>query len=537
MEEGYIKSITGVSYIDQNGVSKIFVIPFMKDISELKGLVYLPSIPDSYMDYSSGTAQITVSVKVEMDETTAQSLAGDAGDILGGGGESGPYYDYIKLLYKEIPMTELSRDAVEVGYMKADIGKGMRYMAAINTVDGIESGTGIVDTGIMKLAGLRIEVELPGGTQIHETTLKEEEELDKIIHTIGINLPDLTEEAAVSLESAYTKEYNAAKNPDSMSALKWYGRNILNRFISAQSTFDREIGEDLNLTMGRMSKARCLMVTSRVAKDNTLRTTIDLMQASNQCHKGEDSNKIAYNLSSGMFMSSLESSVLTGEDKINYLDLWSMASEDTSLMFIMDDSELRNLSLEAMKAAGNFPAHLVERIENTEKIFITTDKPILYKGEERWAWLEIDGQTYETISVFDTGEHAGMAEYTMSLQPTDENGGKYVVGAFIGVDVGVWSLASSTLKLSDYKEIIKDAMANATAIGEYLNQVMKGVDTATKKEATAVNLGGDVKFKIKVKWNFDLKFDLAQNIVGFQQGFNDGLSVYFTFARYGNGKQ
>jgi hypothetical protein len=263
------------------------------------------------------------------------------------------------------------------------------------------------------------------------------------------------------------------------------------------------------------------------------------MQVSNQLHKGEDSNKIAYNLSSGMFLSTLESSVLTGEDKINYLDLWGMASQDTSLMFIMDDSELRNLSLEAMKTAGNFPAHLIERIENSEKIIITTDKPIVYKGEERWAWLEIDNQTYETISVFDTGEHAGMAEYTFSLQPSGEDAGKYMVGAFIGVDVGVWSLASSSLKLSDYKAIIKDAMANASRIGEHLNQVMSGIDSAKNKDYSAIGLGGNssVNYNIKVKWGFDLDFDLAQNIVGFQQGFNDGLSVYFTYVRYGNGKE
>jgi hypothetical protein len=401
----------------------------------------------------------------------------------------------------------------------------------------MEAGTGIVDTGAMKLLGLKIEVSYSSETLVHETTLEEDEELDKMIHTVALNLPDLTDEAVTSLEGAYSNEYKAAQNPDAMSALKWYGRNILYRFIYAQSTFDKEVAEDLDLTMGRTSKIRCIMVTSRVAKDNTLRTTIDLMQAANQCHKGESSNINAYNLSSGMFLSSMESSALTGEDKINYLDLWGMAPEDTSVMFVMDDYELRSLTLEVMKEEGIYPAHLMERIENTEKVIIITDKPVLYKGEERWAWLEIDPQTYETISVFDTGEHAGMAEYTFALSPSPEDAGKYIVGAFIGVDVGVWAMCSSSLKLDDYKQIIADAMNTAKQVGGYLNQVMSA--TSGPEIPDLFSIGGEnkaVSYEIKVKWNFDIDASLTQNIVGFEQGFNDGLSVYFTYVRYVQGQ-
>jgi hypothetical protein len=340
------------------------------------------------------------------------------------------------------------------------------------------------------------------GEKIHEISLQPDEELDKIVQTVGINLPDLTDEATVSLQGALTKEYNAAKNPDRFSAIKWYSRNILNRFIAAQSTFDREIGEDLGLKLGRVYKERCIMVTSRAGKDNKLHTTIDLIQASNECHNGEDSNIAAYNISSGMFMSSLEGSALTGEEKIDYLDLWAMAPEDTALMFIMDDYDLRSQALTMMQESGiKYPDHMIDRIENTEKVIITTDKPVLYNGEERWAWLEIDPQTYETISVFDTGEHAGMAEYTFSLKPSEEDGGKYIVGAFIGVDVAVWSMANSSLKLDDYKLIIQDAMATAKQVGGYLNQVMSSYDTMKNKEFSVASIGGDAPVNVNIKVN------------------------------------
>jgi hypothetical protein len=128
-----------------------------------------------------------------------------------------------------------------------------------------------------------------------------------------------------------------------------------------------------------------------------------------------------------------------------------------------------------------------------------------------------------------------MAEYSFSLKPSGEDGGKYIVGAFIGVDVAVWSVANASLILDDYDQIIQEAMATASKIGEHLDSVMSGIDSINNKEFSAGSVGGDapVNVNIKVKWSFDINFDLAQNVVGFKQGFDDGLAVYFTYARYG----
>ncbi|MGE4283395.1 MAG: VWA domain-containing protein, partial [Clostridia bacterium] len=315
--------LPGVSYIDDKGESKIFVIPFMKNITELEGLVYLPSGPEAN-DSPVENATIQVSVKVESSEGSAQGMMSDVSAALGGADEAGKAYEYVELLSKEIPLPTLSLDAIEVGYMEAGAGIGKRYAAAISTPSGLEPGTGIGDSGKNKILGIKINITLPDGTHTHETALLEGETLDGFYHTLGINLPDLTSEAAQSLEDAFNKEYQAAKNPNSLSTLKWYGRNILNRFIAGQSTFDNEIGEDLKLTLGRTDKVRCIVLTSRMDnQNNKMRTAIDLLQAVNQCHNGDKKTQAGYNISAGMFISSLEGKALTGEDRTDFIELWS----------------------------------------------------------------------------------------------------------------------------------------------------------------------------------------------------------------------
>lgn len=519
--------VPGISYTDKNGNARIFVIPFMKDITELKGLVYLSANSD-FDEPGEEEVRITVSVEAEFDADANTGVIDfdDIGSVLGGGEDGeGTTLDSVVLLSKEIPLTKLCNDAIEIGYMKAGRGKGTRYMSTLITSEGITAGDYFIDTGEAKLQRLVIEIQLPEERLIHYTSLKEDEELDHIAHTIGINLPDLTIEAGTSLEEAFEKEYAAASDPDAFSVLKWYGRNILNRFIYSQSIYDRDMSEKLDLTMGRINKERCIMVTSRMAKDQKMRTTIDLMQASNECHYGEETSVIAYNLNSGIFLSSLEGSALTGEDKIDYADLWAMAPEDTSLIVIFNDEESRYEILDLMKEAGIYPAHLLERIEDTEKVIITPDKAIPYLGEERWAWLEIDPETYETISVFDTGEHAGMVDYIWAWDRIQE-GLEYVFGAFLGVDVSLWSVASMALELDDYEDILDEAVNMTIQIGEMVNKVLK-------KELysfTFVGKNGPIKGEIKIGYDLSRKVEFGQNVINFKEGYEDGMNYYFSMA-------
>jgi hypothetical protein len=531
VQGGLPSTIPGISYQNQEGENKLFVIPFMKDISELEGLVYIPSQQDS-IKFNPVRATIRISAKAESGGLLFQDTASDIADALGGGdGEAAKSYDYIPLLEKEISLPSLSLDAIEVGYLEAGTGKGKRYTAVLSTTEGIEAGTGIIDSGENPLLGISIEVVLPSGTFSHESPLSDGEAPNKLYHSIAINLPDLPEDSVKILENASDKAYKAAENPDSLSALKWYGRNILNRSIAAQTTFDAEQRKNLNIILGRTDKERCLVLTSRMGKDNKLYSTMDLLQAINQVHNGDKSIQASYNIVAGLFASSLESAALTGDNKAGYLELWSKTPKDTSLVLILNDEE-REQTLAEMQKAGHYPFRLLDRVANSDMVILVPDKPGEYNGQKRWAWLEIDPETYATISVIDTGEHAGMASYAMSLMPSKDDYGQYIVGALIGVDVAVWAVCSSSLKLDDYKEILKDAKATAEAVANNLDYVMQAYSTARDKEFSMSAGGKGFPLSVGASIGKDgFKVKASQSFVSFTEGFKDGVKIYFSLAK------
>ncbi len=65
--------IPGLVYTDADGNEKIFVIPFMRDISELSGLVYLSESDNFAGSYGGGAAdaQVTITVHAEIIEPRA----------------------------------------------------------------------------------------------------------------------------------------------------------------------------------------------------------------------------------------------------------------------------------------------------------------------------------------------------------------------------------------------------------------------------------------------------------------------------------
>ncbi|MEL1136551.1 VWA domain-containing protein [Desulfitobacterium sp. THU1] len=529
-------TIPGIAYQTPQGESKLLVIPFMKDISELQGLVYIPHLQIP-VDFAPVQGTIRISAKAESSGMLFQEAAGDIVSALGGGGEATSEYESITLLEKEISLPTLSLDAVDIGYLQAGSAQGKRFTAALITPEGVEAGTGIIDTGANPPVGVTIEIILPEKSLIHESPITKGEGLDTIYHTLAVNLPDLAGDSTEMLETASAKIHESADNPDSFSTLKWYSRNIIERFIANQTTFDAEQQTENGLLLGRTAKERCIVLTSRMGKDAKIYSTLDLLQTNNQVHNGSQAVQAGYNIVAGLYASSLESAVLTGENKAGYQDIWSGTPADTSLMLIPNEDG-RDLVLAEMRKSEKYPERLLANIANSDKVIIAPDQPGEYMGQKRWAWLEIDPVTYETISVIDTGEHAGMASYAMALMPGEDDTGQYMVGALIGVDVALWSVCSFSLILDDYQEILTEAKAMAMGIGENLDMVMKGygggrnagegkVSGDLSAKGLPLKISGELEFGDKVKG----KVGIGQNLIGFTDGFNDAVKLYFATAK------
>lgn len=537
LEEIATDDVPGILYRDDKGQQKIFVIPFMKDIKELEGLVLFQSTQEEY-GYEVDRAIIKVLAKVEPGEQTAAGAMGDISDILGGGDGESVFVDYIELLSEQISLPVLSLDAIDVGYVKVGDNE---YTAFLQTAEGTKAGSYLVEGNKDKIIGIRIEIQLPNKTLTHEKDFAKEDAIDQYHHVIAVNLPDLPESAAKDLDEHTQKVYAASKDPDTVSALGWYGRNILHRFIAAQTQFDLEIGADLDLILGRVDKERVIIITAYMdTKADKLRTTMDLLQGANQCHTDDFEKQAAYNIVAGMFLSTLEGKALTGEERTSFIDVWNNVPQGSNILFIpTGDEEVRHKMALNMEESGEYPQRLLRSVDEGTKVIFTPDKPARIDGQDRWAWLEIDPVTYETISVFDTGEHAGMASYLLTLAKENAGDvGQYIVGALIGVEVSVWAVAAMSLELDDYDEILEAAMNLTAGIGGHLEDVMKGYGIMLDKTISYSTPGNT-----PINANFSLSLDegyrssFKQNIVGFSQGFNHGASLYFTLAKKANEKE
>lgn len=530
ISECNITSLPAIAYVDEEGKSRLFVIPFMKDITKLDDLVYMTA-NQKIDELVQQTVKVSISIKAESLEKTAASQIGDAADALGGVEEKAQSFEYIDVFSKELSLPTLSLDAMDIGYINVGKGKGDVYKAGVSTTTGFIMGDDYIDTGEYKALGIKITVDLPNQDEItHETSLLEGQTLKGLFHTLGLNLPDLPKEAIDKLQSAGDLEYKAAKSPDNNSVLRWYTRNILNRFIATQSEFDERTAKTLDVTLGRTSRARSIVVTvSMNEKDKKLRTSVDLMQATNEVQSGTKKAQSAYNIGAGLFVSQLEGRALPNGVKAELAEIWGNAPKGTAFSIIMSGDLDRSSALSKMKGLG-YPETLLKHIEESGKIFIITDKPTIIDGEKRWAWLEIDPTTYDTISVLDNGSRSGMAGYVMNFMPSIKDCRDYMVGAFIGVDTSIWAVSAFSLSLDDYNDILANAMALVNAVSENLDAVMKGIKEPDLSLGKLELSAGPVNFEMKLKWNLELEANTGNNF-DIVNGFKDGAAFYFTHAK------
>jgi hypothetical protein len=203
-------------------------------------------------------------------------------------------------------------------------------------------------------------------------------------------------------------------------------------------------------------------------KDNKFRTSIDMLNVINQCYSADRDTIAAYNIGASIFASILEGDALTAKDKASFLHLWARAPEDASLQLIPCFDLPGEEIITRMKDSG-YPEKLINSVKKAKKMIITLDTPVVFDGQKRWAWVEINPDTYEIISVMDTGEH-GATEF-ISLKGLVDDAGKFELGSFIGFVLSIWSVAIYSLELDNYNNILANAYVFAKGIGHHTSFV------------------------------------------------------------------
>ncbi len=543
---GYLHAL---AFTDDSGQPRIFVVPFMRDASELSGLIYMPSGRPSGPRPQTARMTITATVEgaPESDNSDQAGIFGAFANAAGGSTGTDAAETVIKeieLFNKELSIPALSLGPIDIGYYAAakSEGGGDLIKAVVSTTDGLLQGDNVIDTGLDKVKSVTVKMRVygaPDDAYIHTTTLENGQKLTDVWHTLGFGLPEMGEntvnilmqESNAIISSAGSAQ--ASAEASDASKVKWFTRNTLYRYIAARTAYDQEAAKQLGLIMGRVNVPMAVMVTCKSDGTNAV-ASFDLMHHQNQVLKGEQDNIHSYNLFSGIYASVLEGSALPGSDGISFLDIWGSLPSGTGFITIANDNEVRAKAIEAMQ--GNYPAVLLEHLQQSidkysKTVFIVPEQPATIAGKQRWAWLEIDAETYDAVSVFDTGERSGTASYALGLMKNKVM--QTYVGYLIGISCATWSISAYALKLDNDGEIRVQAALLCAEILKYLEEVMSLAESGPAdyikskiEERAKEKLGETLKFDIKLAEKI-LKGPEVKIPVGFVEGFKLAVEVYF----------
>ncbi|OQX32135.1 MAG: hypothetical protein B0D87_08350 [Candidatus Sedimenticola endophacoides] len=301
-------------YRDGEGREQVLVAPFMREAADLSGLIlYDPG--QGELEESAEKAHINIRLLVKAKGRDRQRQAADLADALAGDSDS---LEEINLLSTSISLTDLSRDAVDIGYTKAAENGRILYRAVLDGPSGrIETPQGEgIDSSKYQVVGEVLEIGVDYQTHNRRRLLGEGMDITGVFHTLGINLPDLGGDSVQALQRAgEAARRHASGEPDTLSALRWLGRNTLARFIAAQSAYEKEFSDTLGLITGRTGRGRVLLATNRRAETpgSPLITTMDLLHPFNQIHGEADPRAAsAFHILSGITAARIEAEAVPG---------------------------------------------------------------------------------------------------------------------------------------------------------------------------------------------------------------------------------
>lgn len=519
------ETLPALRYRDEHGTPHLLVAPFLKDAATLKGFVIAK--PGLVIEEDRAErASITVKLLVRPKGKNREQQLADASDALAGDGDN---IQEMTVLSETYRMSELSVDALDIGFTKTAVGGGLAYQGVLDGPRGrVRSEPDYcVNAGDFEVIGKIIEISDGNGTRTRTRYLGKGAEITGVFHTLGFNCPDLPPAAVQAMSSTREKERQAVTGkPDALSALKWYTRGALVRFLSAQTLNETELAKTLGLVTGRTQKPRCLMVTVEKAEGEAPATMhMDLIHPHNEVHhRPDETAEKAFYIMAGMSDARFEAAAL-GKDGLGLFDIWNQCPEGTWLM-ALDDNNRDDFVAQLQEK--KYAKSIVNRVSNLyNKIILFPSNPAVINDKPRWAWLEFDQTTFQTVAVIDTGENGALVQKLIG--DLYAQSASYLVGALVGVDASLWAVAAYSLEMDDYKEILKAAKKFVKGLGDNF-----GVGVKAGPISAGVGVGGTPSVSVGRGVQFGLSpsgISKTNNILGFGNGYKAGVDYYFSKAQ------
>jgi hypothetical protein len=359
---------------------------------------------------------------------------------------------------------------------------------------------------------------MDGSVYRHQTQLEDQIPIEQVFMTVLLNAPDIHPAAYDDLQNKWQALHDEISNPSPYTALRWYDRNMIHNIHVAQYNFNQALASDLKLKIGHIYNPKITIVTNQYNKGK-LSTNIDMLQAFDEIFSGPELNQRSFNIMSGIYASSLESKVI--ENGYGIEEIWAALPDNTELYIIEpypDDQVIDYLT------GQGYPGDMIEYISQTENYMILPKHASTLDGKSYYAWYECEPNTYKTISVLNNYTHGAGIEAT--IIDTVKSAGQFALGAFKGVETSIWSVAVFSLEEDDYDTILKNAKALALGLADGFG--VKFGDNISG------SIGGTVSASQSfgpINFTFDGSFDVKQGVLGYTEGYIEGVKLYFDIAK------
>jgi len=515
-----VDSLSALRFEERDGHKHFVVFPWCRELEELDDLVkWDGSLSEPY----DRREKIRIHVELELQAVGSESRQSTrmAADALSGGASKNKRLTVLDEYYRD---DEASSGTFDIGYTEA-LEEGHSVLKCIlGSPLGRRVGEKSVPLNAWTIVNERITISMDGRKSVSEQPVDAKHPITGRFHVLAVNSPDLDEKEAHELQADRTKIHDATSSPDGLSALRWYGQGIIDRFIAAQTRYERRLAGELGLTVGRTLNGRCILVSMQKADANSdLSTYMDLLYVANDIHTVEDADNQraihAFAILSGLTAARVEAAAIP--DGLGVFELWERCPKGTQLVYI--DNKNKKPFLEMLEKQ-NYPQALIERLKDCRSAMLFPSNPAVTDTGLRWGWLEIDPKTYRVVSRLDNGTAGALVETL--LDDIHMQAGTYLVGALVGIDASIWSVSAFSLELEDFDEICEKAEKFAMNLGKRFS--MKD-DT----EILGLDVGGtpsaEYSFDRYVKFSLDFSgFKKSHNLLGFGNGYKDAVEFYFS---------
>lgn len=517
--------LPALAYRDREGRERVLVAPFMQHVDEIQDWIAgAPEVPDL-----EGPGEVRVRLEVlgfPEGEARARALGGMSAALKGKGRKGKP--ERVEVMDRTFTLPAMGRAPVDLAYSLQDRGQGPEVVALLETPDGLlEHPRGVPAEGFRPTEEV-LEVTVDGRRYEQRRPLASTEDLLGTFRTLGVNLPDVPETGLEQLETAWRQARRGAGRGDDLSAVTWLTRGILTRFVAAQTRVERQAALALGLVTGRTRRPRVLVARVVARPDASAEVSLDLLQAANDLHFGSDEARRAFRIGAGLATAQAEGAAVPGGGGL--FDAWRKLPAGATLHWI--SPRMRKDAAAALRAGGA-PEALAERVaKGRDTAFLLPSHPVDHAGKARWAWLEVDTESYETVARFDTGERGSMIEFSIGNWAAEAQA--YLAGALVGISASMWSVSAFSLEIQDQAEMLSRAKAFALAVSDHFS-VGASVSGGGVSASAGMGLGSEPAVSasdgvLSASWSGG-KISVGQDLLGFGNGYAAGVEYYFSRMR------